>query len=168
MEWLRKWDGFILERSLAWPSRSGRMVPLTQWLERGTSQAFSHWKSNLLPDSMTTTPVPARRMATLARSPNLAGLAELKINGAMNPEGFGAIFQDPTWAGLRKLDLGTEWHMGRARSALGARQPAGAGRVAPLGSRVQCRADSSVRALTAAEAVAPFRGPWRAAAVRGF
>jgi hypothetical protein len=67
---------------------------------------------NILPDSSDDHASAARRMAMLARSPYLAGLRELKVRGAMNPEGFEAIFQDPSWTGLRKLDLEAEWLWG--------------------------------------------------------
>jgi uncharacterized protein (TIGR02996 family) len=48
------------------------------------------------------------RIAVLARSPYLSGLRELKIAGMLNPEGIAAIFQKPTWTGLRKLDIHVE------------------------------------------------------------
>ena len=123
---------------------------------------------NLLPDSSDDHAGAARRMATLARSPNLAGLRELKINGAMNPEGFGAIFQDPTWAGLRKLDLGTEWQWDEPDLLS---VPDSLPEVEEFASRESRSVSGRFKrscALTAAQAVAPFRGPWRAAAVRGF
>jgi hypothetical protein len=46
-----------------------------------------------------------RRIATLARSPHLAGLKELKVVGTLDSAGMEAAIRSPTWTGLRKLDL---------------------------------------------------------------
>ena len=53
-----------------------------------------------------------RRIATLARSPNLSRLRELKIAGVLDPVGANAVFRNPTWTGLRRLDLHMELQPG--------------------------------------------------------
>ncbi|MCI0699580.1 MAG: TIGR02996 domain-containing protein [Planctomycetia bacterium] len=45
------------------------------------------------------------RLAILSRSPHLAGLKELTVNGVLNAAGIAAAIQKPTWTGLRKLEL---------------------------------------------------------------
>jgi len=48
---------------------------------------------------------PSRRITTLAGSPHLAGLRELRVVGPLDAAGVAATLRDPTWTGLRKLDL---------------------------------------------------------------
>jgi uncharacterized protein (TIGR02996 family) len=55
-----------------------------------------------------------RRIERLARSPNLASLRELKLIGALNPAGATTIVRNPTWTGLRKLDLHMELQPGES------------------------------------------------------
>ena len=51
------------------------------------------------------------RLATLARSPHLAGLRELKVVGGLEAGGVEAAVRNPTWTGLRKIDLDVAaWH----------------------------------------------------------
>src|SRR5206468_3742500 len=45
------------------------------------------------------------RLATLARSPHLAGLRELKVVGGLDANGVAAAIRDPVWKRLRKLEL---------------------------------------------------------------
>jgi uncharacterized protein (TIGR02996 family) len=47
----------------------------------------------------------SRRLATLARSPHLAGLRELAVYGGADAVGIGAVLRNPTWKHLRKLEL---------------------------------------------------------------
>ena len=46
-----------------------------------------------------------RRLATLARSPHLAGMRELRVVGEIDGAGIEAVIRNPTWTGLRKLEL---------------------------------------------------------------
>ena len=55
----------------------------------------------------------SRRLATLARSPHLAGLKELDIQGSLDPDGIAAAGRQPTWTGLRKLSLGLSFGYNR-------------------------------------------------------
>lgn len=49
--------------------------------------------------------VASERVAMLARSAHLAGLRELKLVGGVDAAGLEALIRDPTWTGLRKLEL---------------------------------------------------------------
>jgi len=48
------------------------------------------------------------RLAILSRSPHLAGLKELSAYGGLSADGVAAAIQNPTWSGLRKLELGLQ------------------------------------------------------------
>jgi uncharacterized protein (TIGR02996 family) len=49
--------------------------------------------------------VAGERLATLARSPYLAGLQELKVVGGLDAAGVEAAIRNPTWTGLKKLNF---------------------------------------------------------------
>ena len=46
-----------------------------------------------------------RRLAALARSRHLAGLKALTLTGGSDAPGLSAVLRNPTWTGLRKLDI---------------------------------------------------------------
>ncbi len=64
---------------------------------------------DILPDSSEDRAGAGQRLATLARSPQLAGLQELKVVGATDAAGVAAMIRNPTWAGLRKLELDAQF-----------------------------------------------------------
>jgi uncharacterized protein (TIGR02996 family) len=60
---------------------------------------------DILPDSSEDSAGAGRRLTMLARSPHLAGLRELKVVGGLDAAGIEAVIRNPTWTGLRKLEL---------------------------------------------------------------
>ncbi len=62
---------------------------------------------SLLPEESDDRAGAGRRLAILARSPHLAGLTELTVRGGIGARGIEALVRNPTWTGLRKLDIST-------------------------------------------------------------
>lgn len=105
----------------SWQMPHIRVLSLPVWQDQsaeeiGNTAALAGLETldvSLLPEESDDRTGASRRLAILARSPHLAGLTGLAVNGGLDANGLTAALQSPTWAGLRKLELDLQYNHGR-------------------------------------------------------